>query len=180
MPRGVTIRVAGPIDREAILAVVRQAFSRDGRDGQEEVDIVLDTWRLEATLDGLELVAVENDSVIGHLLAASGDLGGREVVAVAPLAVSPSHQGRGVGSALMTELLRRAEESRYPLVALLGNPAYYGRFGFEPSAPLNISYPPVGEGDPHFQVHRLSAFNPSYTGVFTYCWERGSADRETE
>jgi putative acetyltransferase len=159
------------MDQAAILAAVREAFSRGGRDGQEEVDIVVSTWRLEAMLDGLELVAVDGDLVVGHALGAKGDLGGRAVVAVAPLAVIPSHQGRGVGSSLMTELIRRADAGRYALVALLGNPAYYKRFGFEPSGPLNISYPPVGVGDPHFQVRRLSAFEPSYSGVFRYCWE---------
>ena len=116
-------------------------------------------------------MAVDADAVIGHVLTARGDLGGHEAIAVAPLAVSPSHQGRGVGSALMNELLRRAEAAGQPLVALLGNPAYYGRFGFEPAGPLNIWYLPVGKGDPHFQIRRLSAFDPSYYGQFTYCWE---------
>lgn len=165
------IRSATPRDRDAILALVRQAFSRGERDGQEEVDIVVNTWKLEAAVEGLELVAVEGGSVVGHVLTARGDLGGREAIAVAPLAVLPSHQGRGVGSALMNELLDRAERARHPLVALLGNPAYYGRFGFEPSGPLNIWYLPVGKGDPHFQIRRLSAFDPSYNGQFTYCWE---------
>src|ERR1700674_1108063 len=129
----VSIRVAAPDDRDAILKVVRDAFYRERRNGQEEVDIVVNTWRLQAALGGLELVAVEENSVVGYLLGARGDLGGREVVAVAPLAVSTSHQRRGAGSALMRELLDRAEASGYPLVVLLGNPAYYGRFGFEPS-----------------------------------------------
>jgi predicted GNAT family acetyltransferase len=116
-------------------------------------------------------VAADGGSVVGHVLTARADLGGREAIAVAPLAVLPSHQGRGVGSALMTELLDRADTSGYPLVALLGNPAFYGRFGFEPSGPLNIWYLPVGKGNPHFQIRRLSAFDPSYSGQFTYCWE---------
>jgi putative acetyltransferase len=176
MRHGATIRAAGPTDRDSILGVVRQAFSRGGRNGQEEVDIVVNTWRLGAAVDELELVAVDGDSLIGHVLAARGDLGGRQVVAVAPLAVAPSHQGRGVGTALMTELLGRAETAGYPLVALLGNPAYYGRFGFEPSGPLDIWYLPVGKGDPHFQVRRLSAFDHSYHGRFTYCWEAEHVD----
>jgi putative acetyltransferase len=167
----VSIRVAAPGDREAILKVVRDAFFREGRNGEEEVDIVVNTWRLQATLDGLELVAVDGNSVVGYVVGARGDLGGRQVVAVAPLAVSTSHQKRGTGSALMRELLDRAEASEYPLVVLLGDPAYYGRFGFEPSGPLGISYLPVGEGNPHFQVRRLTTYDPSYHGRFTYCWE---------
>jgi putative acetyltransferase len=167
----VNIRVAESDDRDDILTVVRDAFSRQGRNGQEEVDIVVSTWELQAALGGLELVAVEENSVVGYVLGARGDLGERQVVAVAPLAVSTSHQRRGAGSALMRELLDRAEASGYPLVVLLGNPAYYSRFGFEPAGPLGIAYLPVGEGDPHFQVRRLTAHDPSYRGRFTYCWE---------
>ena len=44
MPQGVTIRVAEPSGRDSILTVVREAFTRGGRDGQEEVDIVVNTW----------------------------------------------------------------------------------------------------------------------------------------
>jgi putative acetyltransferase len=180
MPQGVSIRAAEPGDRDLILAVVREAFARGGRDGQEEVDIVVDTWRLGAAVEGLELVAVVGDSVVGHVLTARGDLGGREAIAVAPLAVSPSHQRRGVGSALMTQLLDRADRAGYPLVAVLGNPAYYGRFGFEPSGPLNIWYLPVGKGDPHFQIRRLSAYDPAFNGQFTYCWEGEGRASPTE
>jgi putative acetyltransferase len=171
MPQGVTVRVAEPSDRDSILTAVREAFARGGRDGQEEVDIVVNTWKLGAAVEGLELVAVDGGSLVGHVLAARGDLGGREAIAVAPLAVLPSHQGRGVGSALMNELLHHAEAAGHPLVALLGNPAYYGRFGFEPSGPFDIWYLPVGKGDPHFQIRRLAAFDPSFKGQFTYCWE---------
>jgi putative acetyltransferase len=166
-----SIRVAAQSDRDAIIKVVRDAFSPDGQDGQEEVDIVVNTWTLEAALNGLELVAVKEGSVVGYVLGARGDLGGREVVAVAPLAVSTSYQRRGAGSALMRELADRADAARYPLIVLLGNPAYYNRFGFEPSSPLGISYPKVGDGDPHFQVRRLTAYDSSYRGRFTYCWE---------
>jgi putative acetyltransferase len=71
----------------------------------------------------------------------------------------------------MTELLRRAEDLGWPLVVLLGSPAYYERFGFEPSGPLGIVYLPVGAGNPHFQVRKLTGYDDSLRGEFTYCWE---------
>ena len=165
------VRTAEPADRDATLAVVREAFSEGGRDGQEEVDIVTATWSLGRSPSGCELVAVGDGSLVGHVLAAFGVLADRPVLGVAPVSVAPARQGQGVGSALMTELLLRADEACRPLVVLLGEPAYYGRFGFEPAGPLGIEYPPVGAGHPAFQVRRLAAYDPSWRGAFTYCWE---------
>jgi putative acetyltransferase len=166
----VSIRPATDADREAILAVVRAAFSGDGRDGSEEVSIVEGTWARGAAF---ELVAVDDDGrLVGHVQAAEGDLDGRGVVGVAPLGVAPDRQRSGVGSALMRELLERAEAAGLPMLVLLGDPGYYARFGFEPSGPLGIFYPPAGEGSPHFQVHRLSAHDPGLRGRYTYRWER--------
>ena len=167
-----TITSATPDDRPAIVALVREAFTSPGRDGQEEVDIVENTRRLGAGVEGLELVAVEGDEMTGHVLGARGDLNGHEVVAVAPLCVAPARQREGIGTALMEELLRRADAQGWPLVVLLGDPAYYGRFGFEPSGPFGIVYGPVGDDNPHFQVRRLKAYVPSLQGEFRYCWER--------
>lgn len=154
------------------MQVVRAAFADDDRDGQEEVDVVTATWAMSAAPDDLALIAIEDGVIVGYVLAGTGSLGGRRAIAVAPLAVTPSRQGDGIGSALMSELLRRAENAGFPLVAVLGSPAYYRRFGFEASGPLEIWYRPVGRDDPHFQVCRLSGYEPGYRGEFTYCWER--------
>ena len=63
------VRTVDPSDRDAILGVARAAFTGDGRDGQEEIDIVIATWKVRGGRPGLELVAVAGDAVIGHLLA---------------------------------------------------------------------------------------------------------------
>jgi len=167
------IRPATFEDRDAVLEVVREAFSDGHGDGHEEIDIVQSTWRLGAAVPELELVAVEHGDVVGHVLTALGDLGGREVAGVAPLAVRPSSHGVGVGSELMTELLRRAELAGLSLVVLLGNPAYYQRFGFELAGPLGIFYRANGVANPHLQVRRLMNYDPSWCGDFVYCWEGG-------
>ncbi len=48
-----------------------------------------------------------------------------------PLAVSPQHRFQGVGKALLTAALARADELGCPPVVLIGDEPYYGRFGFE-------------------------------------------------
>jgi predicted N-acetyltransferase YhbS len=81
-------------------------------------------------------------------------------------------QRQGIGTALMTELLARADAVGWPFVLLLGDPDYYGRFDFEPSGPLGIVYPPVGAHSQHFQIRRVRDLDASaWRGSFTYCWE---------
>jgi putative acetyltransferase len=167
----VTVRPALPRDRQAILTLVERAFTAPDHDGREEVQIVLDTWRLDATIPGLELVGVDGEVLLGHVLGARGALGSPPVAAVAPLCVDPGRQGRGVGTALMNELLRRAEQQGWPAVVLLGDPGYYGRFGFEPAGARGVVYEVVGEDDPAFQMRALPTLDADTRGIFRYCWE---------
>jgi putative acetyltransferase len=175
-PTTVSIRRASTRDAEGILAVVEDAFSYgETRDPAEELTIVRGTWSAQEDRRSLiELVADEGGAVVGHLQAAPGRLDGTEtpVAGVAPVCVGTTSQGRGIGSALMAALLSAAEDRQWPLLVLLGDPAYYGRFGFEPAGPLGLDYAPVGMGNPHFQARRLTRYASSLRGDFTYSWER--------
>lgn len=171
----VSIRATGTDERPAVVDLVRAAFSHDGRDGHEEVDIVERTWALGAEAKAIDLVAAEGEAIVGHVLAAVGQAGTDDLLAVAPLSVAPRRQNRGVGTALMTELLARADAAGWPGVVLLGDPAYYGRFGFEPARTVGVVYEPVGADSPYFQIRRLAAHHPSIGGTFTYSWETAQA-----
>ena len=59
-------------------------------------------------------------------------------VALAPLAVLPAFQRLGVGSALVSAGLERCRGNGYTRVLVVGNPAYYGRFGFVPAARYGV------------------------------------------
>ena len=170
----VVVRSTTPADHPAVLELVRTAFSDDTRTGDEEVDIVVNTWSLGNAVRPIDLVAVDGYTIAGHVLGARGTVGDDKVIGVAPLAVAPSHQGRGVGTMLMHGFLERADEANWPLAVLLGSPAYYCRFGFEPASRFGITYAPVGAGNPHFQARRLRAFTNSSSGTFSYCWEQTS------
>jgi putative acetyltransferase len=172
MERAAVVRSTGQSDRSAILGTVRTAFTGDGHDEQDEVDIVEAIWTRDAGADGLDLVAIRNGQVVGHVLGSWGDLAGRPVVGIAPLAVCPPDQGSGVGTALMQEVIRRGDLARLPLVLLLGDPGYYIRFGFEPASLHGTWYSHGGPGDSHFMVRRLSAFTECPEGEYRYAWEQ--------
>lgn len=121
-----------------------------------------------AWLPALSLVAVGTDEVIiGHVVASRGQVGSAPVLGLGPLSVAPDHQRNGVGSALMHAVLGAADASDEPLVALLGDPAYYRRFGFRASTDYGIE-PPVPQWRPHFQVRPLTAYVPGVRGTFRY------------
>ena len=86
---------------------------------------------------------------------------------IGPLAVRPDRQQNGVGSALMHAVLGAADALGEPLVALLGDPAYYSRFGFLAAAGYQITAPRP-QWQPRFQVRVLSGYQPGLRGIFTY------------
>jgi putative acetyltransferase len=162
-----------PGDEDGILALVDSAFSDDSRDAAEELAIVRGTWDACEAVALVELVADDTGSVVGHVLAAPGRLDGTpsRVAGVAPVCVAPTHQGRGLGTALMTALIAEAEFRPWTLLVLLGDPAFYGRVGFEAAGPHGIDYPPAGPQSPNFLCRRLGRAGAIDRGEFSYCWE---------
>ncbi|GAA0465120.1 N-acetyltransferase [Actinoplanes capillaceus] len=168
------IRRETAADVGAIRAVTAAAFARPHfreplPDGVEpdEAPLVGRLRADEGWLPALSLVAVVDGAVVGHVVCTRGRVGAAPALGLGPVSVHPDHQRRGVGSALMHAVLGAAEALDEPLVVLLGDPAYYSRFGFRPAADHGIE-PPVAEWAPHFQARPLSAHDPSVRGVFTY------------
>jgi putative acetyltransferase len=67
----------------------------------------------------------------------------------------------------MHAVLAAADALDVPAVALLGDPRYYARFGFEPAESLGV-HPPQPEWGPHFQLRRLTGWSDSLRGRFRY------------
>jgi putative acetyltransferase len=165
----VLIRRETERDADVIRAITTAAFV-PRRPGQvpPEATLIDELRASPAWLPALSLVAVTPaGEVIGHVLGSRGHVGQDPVVALGPLAVRPDRQQNGVGSALMHAILGAADALGEPLVALLGNPAYYQRFGFELGTVYQI-IPPKPEWQPHFQVRVLTRYQPQIRGLFTY------------
>ena len=122
-----TIRPETAADHEAVRRVNRLAFGRG-----DEAEIV-DALR-EGGYTRLSLVAEEAGEVIGHLLFSELPIhtagGVVPAVSLAPMAVLPEFQGRGVGSALVREGLAACRGQGHRIALVLGHPYFYPRFGF--------------------------------------------------
>ena len=101
------------------------------------------------------------------MICTRGHVDAAPVLGLGPLSVRPDHQRRGVGLALVHSVLGAADALGEPLVALLGSPAYYGRYGFRPGTDHGITAPDPAYGG-YFQVRTLSAYEPTLRGAFAY------------
>ncbi len=123
----VVVRPATPADHTAIRQIETDAFA-----GAGEADLVEALRAAGAVV--LELVALCDGRAVGHVLFSRllVENGGAPIpaVALAPLAVAGAMQGKGVGTALVTEA-HRLLKPREILSVVLGEPGYYGRFGYE-------------------------------------------------
>ena len=157
-------------DADVIRAITTAAFARGRSPSQvvPEARLIDELRASPAWLPALSLVATTSaGEITGHVLATRGHVGPDPVLALGPLSVRPDRQQTGVGSALMHAVLGAADALGEPLVALLGDPAYYRRFGFELGTVYRIT-PPRPEWQPHFQVRLLTGYHPQLSGMFTY------------
>jgi len=128
------IRAEKEDDRDAVHAVNEAAF-----DTPSEADLA-DALRKQA--DPLvSLVADDSGQIVGHLILSPMSLSGDPDLAVmglGPMAVSPEHQRKGIGSELVEAGLERCRQMHVAAVIVLGHPEYYPRFGFSPAARFGI------------------------------------------
>lgn len=132
-------------DRAAVGDVVAAAFGR--ADEAELVERLRD-----ACPDAVSLVAVVEDEIVGHVMMTPVHVGTVAGAALAPLAVRPSRQRCGIGAALVRAGLAAAGSGGAAFVVVLGDPAYYGRFGFAPAAPAGLLCPFPGVPDAAWQA----------------------------
>lgn len=125
--REITIREATSQDREAIFSVEEAAFERT--DEAELVDALVNEGS-----SVLELVAERDGVIVGHILFSrlivENEVEQFKAVSLAPIAVLPSIQGHGIGTALVEEAHQRLQQAGERLSIVLGDPEYYGRFGY--------------------------------------------------
>lgn len=137
------IRTEQTGDITAIRRVVTTAFKPvPNSDGTEAaiVDMLRDTGAMT-----LSLVAIKGAEILGHVAFSAITIGGNDCAwfGLGPVAVLPDHQGTGIGSALVNAGLAMLKDQGAQGCVVLGNPAYYQRFGFCANPDLRFSGVPA-------------------------------------
>jgi putative acetyltransferase len=107
-------------------------------------------------LDGstrIALVATQESRIVGHVMFSEMRAPFR-ALGLAPVAVAADRRGRGIAAALISAGLERAKAGVWEAIFVLGDPAYYQRFGFRVDAASAFVSPFAG---PHFMVLALTA-----------------------
>lgn len=123
------IRPENNDDHAAIHDVVAAAFETPAE--ARLVDALRDQAR-----PILSLVAELDRHIVGHILFSPVTLDDHPdipIMGLAPMAVAPAHQRKGIGKALVNASLHQLRETPCAAVVVLGHPEYYPRFGFVPA-----------------------------------------------
>lgn len=159
------IRAEHEDDIQAIHDVVEAAFG-----GSHECDLI-ERLRDDGLVE-VSLVAVEDGEIVGHILFSSLEITDFEhkrslrAVALAPVAVAPTHQGLGIGSELIRQGIEKCKEFDLDAIVVVGHAKYYPRFGFSAEIAECLKSPFSGH---NFMVFPLiqGIFN-EFSGIVTY------------
>lgn len=163
-------------DQSKIRALHITAFTN----GKNEANLVEAIRSSEGFIPELSLVAItENDQVIGHILFTKISIETtNEIVntlALAPMAVDPHFQQKGIGSQLVQAGITACRELGFEHIIVLGHPQFYPKFGFKPANLFGIT-PPFPVPDEVFMALELNentlqnisgkvAYPPSFDSV---------------
>jgi putative acetyltransferase len=145
----ITIRPETRLDLPAIRKINELAF------GQVAEANLVDSLR-EYCRDLLSLLAIDDNEPVGHILFSPATIESEadtiRGMALAPMAVLPGRQRKGIGSALVREGLETLQHSSCPYIIVLGHPEFYPRFGFEPASRHGVKCQWEGVPDEAFML----------------------------
>ncbi|WP_054700800.1 GNAT family N-acetyltransferase [Secundilactobacillus odoratitofui] len=127
----------------ASLDLITTAFATAEHSDGHEAELVATLRQQPNYHPEFDVIAIDDQSrLVGHALLSEAVVGEQwPVLVLAPLAVLPKAQRQGIGRALIAELEKRAAETKFLAISILGDPAYYGQFGYQPAADFGVTAP---------------------------------------
>jgi putative acetyltransferase len=126
---------------------------------EDESKLVERIRKSEEFIPELSIVAEVDNEIIGHLLLSKATVVDYErifdVIVLAPIAIHPNHQKRGIGSKLIEEGIRQCRHLGFSIILLIGHPSYYPRFGFQPARKYGLELKQFEVPDEVFMVYEV-------------------------
>lgn len=144
----ILIRLEEVKDYRRVEEITRLAFSYPGRIERGQIACPYEHWMVNELRkrDGvteLSLVAVVDGMVVGHIICSKAevrtDKGVTPVLNFGPISVLPDMQRKGIGKALITNMIEKATQLGYGAILFFGRPEYYPQFGFKEASEFGIA-----------------------------------------
>jgi len=138
------IRQETPKDYQITETVIREAFKNIDYSDNDEHLLVQRLRKSKDFIPELSLIATIDDKIVGHILFSKIMIQGKQEyvsLALAPLAVLPVYQKKGIGKKLIPEGFKIAKKLGFESVIVLGHKEYYTKFGFEKASKWNFQCP---------------------------------------
>ena len=141
----ITIREEEIKDYEEVEKVIEESFKTAEFTDNDEHNLVRRLRKSAEFIKELSLIAEDNNKIVGHILLTKAFIKNNnrecETLALAPLAVLPDYQNRGIGKSLINMSIERARELGYKSIVVLGHENYYPKFGFKKTSDYGIKAP---------------------------------------
>lgn len=136
-----TIRAELISDYPEIYKVISEAFKTADHSDGNEADLVEHLRNSPSFIPELSLVALIDNTIVGHILFTKAYIGKTTVLALAPLSVLPEYQNQGIGQALIKKGHEIAQRLGYTFSIVLGYAEYYSKTGYVPASRYGIKAP---------------------------------------
>lgn len=142
------IRLETKSDYRQVEEVTKSAFGYPERIERGRIGCPYEHWMVNELRkrDGilsLSLVAIVEEKIVGHIICSKAEVrsGNRiiPVLNIGPVSVMPEHQRKGIGKALITNMIIRAKQLGYGAILFFGRPEYYPQFGFKEASIFGIT-----------------------------------------
>lgn len=138
----IKIRQEKTADYKTVFFLIEKAFENEATSEHTEQILVSNLRRSNSFNKKLSLVAEVNNEIVGHILLSEVEIKDKKnstkSLVLSPVSVLPYHQKKGVGKELIEAAHEIAKEIGYKSAVLIGDAAYFSKFGYKPAEEFNI------------------------------------------
>ena len=164
------IRKENKNDYNEVYNVIKKAFETAEHSDGNEQDLVVRLRKSKAFIPELSLVAVEENKIVGYILFTKIKIKDNIELALAPLAVLPEYQRKGIGKKLIETGHNIAKNLGYHYSIVLGSENYYSKMGYILAIQYGIKAP-FQVPDENFMAIKLNDTNIEIKGTVEYAKE---------